>query len=192
MSKLRSTLSANFRNQDPNQAGFSLIELLIVVSISILLMLAASSLFMTFLIGSAKTNSAKLIKNEGEYALAQMEFLLRNATEILSVDDNGVIKTCENNMGAIRFRSIDNGITTLTRSVDPTDSQFKIASNSGFLTSSGLTLVSGPTFNCAQSDDSVSQYVTINFTLRKGSPGVDEARDIIQQDFTSGVQIRTQ
>lgn len=173
-----------------SQTGFTLIEVLIVVSLSVLLMLAASSLFMTFLIGNTKTTTMQLVKAEGEYALSQMEFLLRNAIQLLPNSEDDV---CVPNMDEIRFKSIDDGITTLTREIDSSDgNRPKIASNSGiYLTSGAVDLVAGPVFNCSQTSDGLSQYITITFQLRKGTPGIDQARDIVTQDFSAGVNLRS-
>lgn len=172
------------------RSGFTLIEVMIVVSLSVLLMLTASSLFMTFLIGNTKTTTTQLVKAEGEYALNQMEFLLRNAVELLPNTDD---ETCVTDMEDIRFKSYDNGITTLMRETDPTDSnKAKIASNSGvYLTSGAVELVSGPLFDCSQTPDGLSQYITIAFQLRKGTPGIDQPRDIVVQDFLTSVNLRS-
>lgn len=177
------------KNLDNKQAGFTLVELLVIVSLSVMLMLTSSALFLTFLLGSTKVSRMQLIKNEGEHAMAQMEFLLRNAVQIL---DNGYGQTCELGMNAITFESIDSGVTTLTKENDSSDSTDKIASNSGiYLTSGDVTITDGPTFNCSESEDKIAQYITIRFTLRKGTPSLDEAKDVVEQEFISGVGIRS-
>lgn len=171
------------------QAGFTLIELLIVVTLSVMLMLSASSLFMTFLLGNTKVARMQLIKHEGEYAMSQIEFLLRNAVQLVA-NDEGLI--CENNMASIAFVSLDSGETTLNKTVDPIDSMSKIASNSAkFLTSGDVEITNGPIFDCVESDDKLTQYIGIRFTLRKGTPTLDETRDILEQEFISGVGLRS-
>jgi prepilin-type N-terminal cleavage/methylation domain-containing protein len=150
------------------QAGFTLIELLVVVSLSVMLLLASSGLFLTFLLGNTKVARSQLVKNEGEYALSQMEFLLRNAVQLV---DNGSGQVCETGMDAITFESLDSGVTTLTAEEDPIDNNVKIASNSGiYLTSGDITLVECPIFDCSESEDKLAQYIGIRFTLRKGTP----------------------
>ncbi len=180
------------------QLGFTLVELLIVVTLTVMLMLTASTLFMTFLIGNTKTSTSRLVKAEGEYALNQIAFLIRNAIEIVQITDMtdpgfpaGILRTCEPNMGTIGLKSIDGNITTLTRSIDPSDNDTKIASNSSYLTSGDLTLTDGPTFDCTRSADGSSYYVTVTFSLRKGTPAIDQARDIVEQQFSTGVQVRS-
>ncbi len=158
--------------------GFTLIELLIVVSLTVIIALTASSLFMTMLIGNTKTTTAQLIKNEGDFATSQMEFLLRNALEITDCQAD-----------TITFRSADGGSTTLTRNT--TAGVARIASNSAYLTSNAITLTAGPTFACTTSADSLFQYISISFTLRKGAPGVDQPREIVEQQFTTQVNVRS-
>lgn len=177
-------------NREKNrQLGFTLVELLIIVSLSVMLMLSSSALFLTFLLGSTKVSRSQTVKNEGEYAMAQMEFLLRNAVQLF---DNGYGEICEQDMEAITFASIDNGVTTLFSEEDTTDNKLKIASNSGIhLTSGDVDLVNGPIFDCSESEDKLAQYITIRFTLRKGTPSLDEAKDIVEQEFISGVGLRS-
>lgn len=175
---------------DPTlEAGFTLIELLVVVTLSIMLMLAASALFFMFLISNTKAGAEQRVKSEGEYALGQMTFLLRNALELKT---NSLDQICEENMSEITFVSLDGGQTTLLSETDPADDLEKIASNSGtYLTSGAVELISGPEFDCRESGDGVNQFITISFILRKGTPGIDEARDIVQESFTAGVNVRS-
>lgn len=162
--------------------GFTLIELLIVVTLSVVLLLTASTLFATLLIGNTKTTSSTLVKQEGSAALSQIEFLLRNATDV---------PTCTST--SMSIKSLDGGTTIIAAQQDASDSRYKIASNSArFLTSGSVELV-GNTINvsCSQSSG-LAKYVTFSFTLRKGQPGVDQAREIVEQTFSSAVSIRSQ
>jgi prepilin-type N-terminal cleavage/methylation domain-containing protein len=171
--------------KNQSQTGFTLIELLIVMTISIMLLLTASTLFLTLLIGNTKTNSAQLVKSEGTAAMNQIEFLLRNAVEI---------PTCVASANEFTFRSLDGGTTTLEATLDSNDNKYKISSNSAFLTSGSLDLIGGANglaFTCIQSADGISKYVTTSFTLRKGVPGVDQARDIVQETFSAGINMRS-
>ncbi len=177
-------------NTSQLQAGFTLIEMLVVVSLTVLLMIAASSLFMTSLIGNTKTTLEQLVKSEGEYALNQMEFLIRNSVALVDNQTDPTSETiCEMNMDAIGLKSIDNQVTILGKTqIGGID---KISSNSAYLTSDSVTLLSGPTFDCQKSSDGTTRYVGIKFELRKGDPGVDDIREVVQQEFSSGVTIRT-
>ncbi|MBT3250111.1 MAG: type II secretion system protein [Candidatus Pacebacteria bacterium] len=168
------------------KSGFTLIELLIVTSITVILLLSASVLFMTFLISNSKINSEQLVKQEGQHALSQIEFLLRNALEILP---NELGQECELGMTEIKFFSIDGGTTSLKK--EDVDGNNKIASNSSYLTSSTVEITDGPTFNCTQDNDESHPHINISFTLRKGTPGLDRDRDIVEEIFTSSTTVRS-
>lgn|GEM_PF-424243 len=177
----QTTFEKNLKKFTPS--GFTLIELLIVVTLSIMLMLTASTVFLTFLAGNSRSTNNQLVKNEGKYALQQIEFLLRNTTELLP---NTQSQTCQAGMSEIKFKSFDNGITTLMAENN------KIASNSGvYLTSQSVNLVSGPVFDCAQSDDKVSQFITVTFTLRKTGNDEADQREISEETFSSSINVRT-
>lgn len=177
-------------NRLSQQQGFTLIELLIVVSLSVLLMLTASSLFLTLLIGNTKTNSATLIKQEGNAALQQIDFLFRNAVDL---EPNSLSQTCNATMNDIVIKSFDGGTTWLRAEQDSSDGKYKIASNSGvFLTSGAVDLVGDTiSISCVQSADLLTKYITLSFTLRKGIPGVDQARDIVEQTFSLSTNLRS-
>ena len=169
------------------QNGFTLIELLIVISLTVVLMLAASALFLTFLVSNNKVNSAKIVKQEGQHALQQMEFLLRNALELQT---NYYGQECALDMAEIKFLSIDGGTTTL--GIEDDGGTNKIASNSGiYLTSDAVEITDGPTFDCVQDSDQSHPHINITFTLRKGTPGLDQARDIVEETFTTSTTLRS-
>ncbi|MBU0576470.1 type II secretion system GspH family protein [Patescibacteria group bacterium] len=169
------------------QSGFTLIELIIAVSLTVMLLLTASALFMTFLISGAKVNSTQLVKQEGQHALIQMEFLLRNAIELLP---NSFGDECIADMTEIKFRSIDGGETTLA--IEDDGGVDKIASNSGvYLTSGAVKIVNGINFTCTQNSDESHPHISISFTLRKGTPGLDPTRDIVQETFTASATVRS-
>lgn len=173
---------------------------MVVVSLTVILMLGASALFMTFLIGNTQISTQQLIKAEGSYAQEKIEFLLRNATELVPnpasvtcTDPANPSCVCTTGMSSISFKSRDGGVTTLAAQADASDeNKLKIASNSGiFLTSSSVELLGNLTINCTQPSNGSPAYVELGFELRKGTPGIDQARDIVSQEFTTGVSLRS-
>ncbi|MDQ3008298.1 MAG: prepilin-type N-terminal cleavage/methylation domain-containing protein [bacterium] len=174
-------------------AGFTLIELLVVVSLSVMLMLSASALFLTFLISNTKTSSTQMVKAEGEYAINQLEFLIRNSTDIITDSITG--EQCEAGMNQLIVKSFDGGITAFFAEEDA-DGKYKIASNSGtYLTSGAVELLNaadgtGITFDCQRVNQD-TPYVTVSFTLRKGTPGIDADRDVVTQTFSTSVSTRS-
>lgn len=161
------------------QAGFTLIELLITTSLTVLLMLTITTMFMTFLISNSRTNVRKIVKEEGLYALNQMEFILKNA---FYVDETS--NPCTTNMTEIDIVSLDRGSTTFNTITDLNGS--KIASNGATLTSNAVDLT-GLRFDCSGSPG--NRVVTVRFTLEKITPTLsDDAQ--VTENFETTVQIR--
>jgi prepilin-type N-terminal cleavage/methylation domain-containing protein len=171
-------------------AGFTLIELLVVVSLSVMLMLTASTLFMSVLLSNNKATSSQQVKAEGEYALSQISFLIRNAIQLENYYADQA--KCQEDMTAIVLKSLDGGQTILFPETDPSDNKVKIASNSGiYLTSGAVTLTAGPVFNCYEGTDELSSYVQVEFSLRKGTPGQDDPKEISEETFRTSVNVRS-
>lgn len=169
-----------------HKAGFTLIEFMIVTTLGILLMLTASSVFLTMLVGRARTATLQRLKTEGDYAMGQMEFLLRNAVKLMPTTANPNV-TCATgtDMNEVVLQSVDGGITQLTAQTNTLPDTNKIASISAtrttVLTSSAVDLLSGPTFRCFDNVSEGNRYFTITFTLGKND---------LEQTFTSGVSMR--
>jgi prepilin-type N-terminal cleavage/methylation domain-containing protein len=170
-----------------SQQGFTLIELLVTTSIAVMLLLSASAIFMTFLIGSAKNNLALRVKSEGSSALNQINFLLRNSLEL---------ETCESNMTEITLTSVDNLQTTLGTGTDPNDSRLKIASSGAngtfYLTSGQNNLTDSPPiiFNCVSNGN--NRFVDIIFSLHQGgnSGATQSDNENVVQTFSTSVNLR--
>lgn len=163
--------------------GFTLIELIIVVALSVMLMLTASALFMNFLLSGTKTNIEQNIKAEGSHAMAQFEFFIRNAQGLNSA------YTCGSGASII-IDTIDNDTLTLGAINDAGKTKLaytSAANGTSHLTSGGNTL-SGLNFIC-HSGDNDSYYIEISFQLKRG-PGTTPGRDTAIVDFESGVTIR--
>lgn len=170
-------------------AGFTMIELLVITSLSVILMLATSTLFISFLMGRTKVSAIKQVKDEGQYALNRMEFLIRNAIEVLP--NNEYPTGCELDMESFSIRSLDGGITTFFSETDASDDRPKIASNSGvYLTSGSVQLVDGPRFDCTEPSDSTLQHVVIRFTLQRGATEIEQ-QSFARSDFQTSVSIRS-
>jgi prepilin-type N-terminal cleavage/methylation domain-containing protein len=175
---------------ESKKAGFTMIELLVVVSLSVILMLAASALFLSFLLNRTKITAIKQVKDEGQYALNRMEFMIRNALEIVPTANYPT--GCEPDMSEIAIRSLDGEITRFFTEEDSSDGHVKIASNSGvYLTSATVTITDGVRFTCTQPGDGSTQHVRIFFALRRGTPGLSEAREMAQSEFQTAVSVRS-
>ncbi len=177
-----------FRIKNQAASGFSLIEMLIVITLTALIIVSATSVLMTALLSGGQVNTTKTIKQNGDYAMSQMTTLLRNAIK-LTTNDFGQV--CTTGMTQLRFVSLDEGVTTFGRSVlSATDA--RIASGSAiYLTSDAVYLPSDIVFDCSQTDDGVVTNITISFTLTKGTSGSGRVTEYGSQDFTSNVTIRS-
>lgn len=169
--------------------GYTLIELLVVITIFTLLSVAAVAFFLTTILGNDKVNSGISVKQQGDYALTSMVYMIRNATAVTA---------CAADHSSITILNRDGNSTTYTA---PANS--RIASTSAttnYLTSSELrvnpTDTTDPTlpplgnlFTCLPNNTDPTA-VTIRFILRKGTYGTTAARDITTQVFTTTVGLR--
>lgn len=166
--------------------GFTLIEMLVVVSSLALLTVVGSNLFFGSLFGSKKTESIKEVRQNGEYALKVIEETIKNSYGLQNCDDLNeqvVIKDKDNQL--ITFKSI----------LD-TNNVSRIASVSG-------DLITGTTYyltndkirveNFQIDCDFVSEYlpstVTINFDVVGGNAS-DPPEKKASLHFTTSVSPR--
>lgn len=150
-------------NSVKGKSGFSIVEILVVSGLSVMLMLTISSLFMTFLVGNSTANMRKAVNADGNYAINQISFLLRNAIEINDcATPNKLVLT-----------SIDNQETTFELNAGKIASRSTVHDEGSlFLTSSEVT-ASDLNFSCSPAG--LLTYVDFDFKLtHKGSSSVVE------------------
>lgn len=172
--------------------GFTLIELLVVVSLTVLLMMTAVAVFMSFLISNSKLAALNLVKSEGDYALSQLEFFIRNSIALETTAE--IEDPCEEAMSAIAVRSMDGGVSVFSLEPDPgDDNMVKIASSSAtqtlFLTSSAVE-VGELRFDCTQPDHGGSARVGITLSIDRATDSLDE-REMASQVFQTTTTIRS-
>jgi type II secretory pathway pseudopilin PulG len=166
--------------------GYTLVELVIVIAITIVLLVSATSLFFTTFVGGGKTASAEAVKQAGEYALSQMSYLIYNAHKLTPNLDS---ITCAENMSSIGIQNQDLQTTVLQKVT--TGSISRIASNSGiYLTPANMNVTAGPNFSCTRASDGSSAVISVTFTLQKGVVGTDNTRDIISIPFQTQMTMR--
>lgn len=175
------------------QYGFTLIEILVAVTLSVILLAAASGLFFATLRSDSKKNYVTDLKDTGDYAMSQIEFLLRNAVALERL--NPTSPYCTAGMNEIMLRSIDNGVTTLyveddriaSDSVDLADGT-TIATR--YLTGDQLA-VSNLSFDCQQSSPNTGTYIKIGFTLTYASTSSQFFGDGGSEHFSTTINIRS-
>jgi len=146
------------------KAGYTLIETLVVVFILGLVLVVGGNLFFSILRGGAKAEAVKEIKQNGDYALAVIERMTRNAKSANCVG------------GALAITNFDGSTTSFTCSSN------RVASGSAYLTSTEV--VANPcSFSCA---GTIPEVVTISFTLGPSKTGATT-----NQIFQTQVSLRT-
>ncbi len=136
--------------------GFSLIELTVVIGLLALLMLAISSTMLMSIISSKRIRTATKTKQAGNYALGQIQTMLRNAKSI---------KTCDSTAGTITLIGADGGETQIFA-----DSASRIASSSGTYLTPESIATSLFSLSCSPSDTEPS-LVKVSFDLRDALAG---------------------
>jgi prepilin-type N-terminal cleavage/methylation domain-containing protein len=167
--------------------AFTLVEILVSVSIVGILSLLIVQSFFTSLRSNTKTELMKDIKQNGDYAMQTMTRIIQNSDTVITCSGNSLI-----------IRGFDGNQTTLS-SFDDGGNVCRLASSSAAtrytLTSSNMTMEThglpcdtAITFTCEDLGGLVAK-VNISFGLvQKGSP-VD-AIDKASQIFSSSVVVR--
>jgi len=173
--------------------AFTLLELLLTAGITALMMLAVTSLFITFLLTAGKNRLSQRLRESGTSAMQKMTEMLRNANSVSSncagATDEGVLLEEISLIGA-------DGLTTVLSEIDD-----KIASSSAengvyYLTSNEDGEEGGDPgylqnllFTCYATELG-AKYVEINFTLSTKTQSTLSSPTASQLDFSSGVSLR--
>ncbi|MBU1034027.1 prepilin-type N-terminal cleavage/methylation domain-containing protein [Patescibacteria group bacterium] len=166
-----------------NQKAFTLLELLITSSITALLMLAISSLFITFLATAYKSRISQNLRESGGNAMTQIIDMIRSSGEITSTCDS------ETPLDHITVTGEDGVESTIIEEDD------RIASVSAekkfYLTESSAdsNYVSDLVFNCDLTPEG-KKYIEVNFTLHTGDNEASNSARSTSLDFSSGVATR--
>lgn len=136
------------------RSGFSLIELTVVIGLLSLLTLAISTIMLTSILSSNRVRNVTKVKQAGNYALDQMQGLLRNAKSV---------PLCDSQNASISLTSPDGGTTLLASESDGTYT--RIASGSGIYLTPADTQVTSFSLVCEPSDADPS-LVKFSFDLR--------------------------
>lgn len=160
-------------------SGFTLFEMLVVITIFGIIAIVSSGIFFSVLKGASKTNITNLVKQEGTFALAVMERMIRNS--------RGIVGDCTIPMvsaDGITITNPDEGETTFIC----TDVDSEISSNSASLISN-LVKVDSCVINCVSGQGINPDVVEITFTLSQGSD-TTEKEDIAEVEFSKKITLR--
>jgi len=136
--------------------AYSLIELTIVVGLVAILAVAISSIVLVSITQSSRIRAQLRTRQTGDYAVTQLQTMLRNARTVVS---------CDSGDNEITIQNPDGRTTTFASELDGNTTH--IASNSGiYLTPDDVTVASSFELDCAPNDTSPT-LVTISFDLDK-------------------------
>lgn len=162
-------------------AGFSLVELLIVVVLMGMISVMISEVFIMTIRSHVKSEMIKEIKQSGDYALSVIETMVRNATEIS-------VPSCNTNVQTFSITNPDGRSTTFDCS--SADTIASVGATTQALTSE-RTIVALCTFRViCPPEGSGSKYVLVNFTLRQKGDNVALEQQA-SEEFQTTVVLRS-
>ena len=166
-----------------SQQAFTLLELLITTSITALMMLAISSLFITFLATAYKSRISQNLRESGGNATRQMIDMIRSASEITSLCD------AEQPLDYITLTGVD-GLQTTIREEDDRIASVS-ATKKSYLTESAPSTdyLQNLTFKCYPTSEG-KKYLEVSFSLRVGEGEASNSARSTFLDFGSGTATR--
>lgn len=155
-----------------NKAGFSLVELIVVIGLLSLLMLAISSTMLMSMLSSNRIRTATKVKQSGNYAITQIQTLIRGAKTITA---------CDSSSESISLINPDGGETTIFLESS------SIASNSAYpLTPLNITTTNWD-ITCNPNDLEAS-LVEISFDLQDNKSSSTTQSPILH--FATSISLR--
>ena len=166
-----------------NQRAFTLLELLITTSVTALLMLAISSLFITFLATAYKSRISQNLRESGNNAMKQIIDMIRSANAVSSLCDE------QNPLDYIILLGQDGSLSTILEEDDRIASVS--AENKFYLTQSApnTDYLQNLVFNCYPTVEN-KKYIEVKFTLRVGEGEASNSARSTSLEFGSGVATR--
>ena len=165
------------------QQAFTLLELLVTSSITALLMLSISSLFITFLATAYKSRISQNLRESGSNATRQIIDMVRGANEILSSCDQEIP------LNYIVIVGQDGLETTI---IEDEDRIASISANNKFyLTESSLNpdYLSDLIFRCYPTTEG-KKYIEVSFSLHSGDSTASNSAKSTTLEFGSGAVTR--
>ncbi len=160
---IRKKAEKNTKSQSKSN-GFTLIEILVVVGLLAVIATIGSNMFFTTLRSSSKSKNLTIVKQNGDYALATIEKLIRDSEKVITNSDGSV---CTTGMNKIKTKRLDGSEVEFSCEEEGTVNGL-IASNSARLTGSDVKLDSC-SFDCSSQGEFYPQVVSIDFTLSQAA-----------------------
>ena len=174
-----------------NSAGFTLIETLIVIFLMGIVLVAGGNMFFGIMKSASKVEVEREIKQNGEYALAIMERMIKNSRRVT---------TCTSEI--LMIENLDYEITTFQILLDSEAGVDRIASSSAlasslYLTGDNVNVSSSSFITCTTDpvgslDEDNIRRVDINFTITpKGVTAGEVPPEMYAKiDFQTSISLR--
>jgi len=146
------------------EQGFTLVEILVVIGLLGIIVAIGSNMFFTTLRSSSKSKILTTVKQNGDYALATIERLIRDSEKVITNSDGSL---CVAGMNKIKTKRLNGDEIEFSCEGEGTTDSL-IASNSARLTSSDVK-VDSCSFDCSSQGEFYPQVVMINFTLSQAA-----------------------
>lgn len=162
--------------------GFTLIEILVVVSLLGIVMISITQFLAGVLTGSAKANASQMVKENGQFAISTIERSLRNSTSVASCNSD------------LNFSVIDRtGVTTAYNYSIVSDRLQQIQTVNAVATRSYLTNaeLKVEAFSCLQFAGAPGQPAVYKILLTISKPSALKEKNIVSQTFETTVSLRT-
>lgn len=172
--------------QSSSLAAFTLIEILVTVSITALIMLGITSLFISFIMSAGKSRISQSVRESGTVAMQKIIEELRNAK---SIDLN--LSQCNGSatLTTLPFKKTDADNAEVDASFSKSTSNrilFTEDGNSYYLTGDNHVLQE---LNFVCHGGEMPKYIEINFTLASSTTTTNSPSQS-KLDFKSGVTLR--
>lgn len=160
--------------------GTSVIELTVVIGLISLLALAISAIMLTTTLSSNRLRRLTQIKQAGDFALTQIQSLIRNSRDIIACDPDADIITIINP---------DGGATDITLELDTeTSTSYRIASNSGVYLTPNQLNVTAFNLSCEPNTTDPSLF-KVSFDLSQlESSGNDRENSTLHFETTTTIR----
>jgi prepilin-type N-terminal cleavage/methylation domain-containing protein len=159
-----------------DRVGYSLIELLIVVTLVAIISLTATSFLFSSLSGEGKASGLAAVKQNGDHAIGVIERASREASGVDCPTPSSLTITNAAGVDAT-FSIVSSRITSTTTSDVYLTSDQIVAEN----------------FTCSLTSGSVGNpdVVLVSFQLRLGDPSTDRPEEVAVERFQTRVALRT-
>lgn len=172
--------------------GFTLIEILIVVSLLGIVMISVTQLLAGVLTGSSKANASQMLKENGQFAISTIERSLKNSRSVTS---------CSGSYPNLRYSVADNStgteVVTYYSYVVESGSTNRLYHSkridagswvNSYLTNINLNV---DAFSCVESPGSPGQPAVYKISLTISKPSSVIEQSIVSQTFETTVSLRT-